>query len=313
MELGDTQLSTMLFEQFPIRRIWHNNEWYYSCVDTMAALTATPNARRYWSDLKRDIQEKEHIDMYALGVHQLPMPNNIGKIRKTDCANMQTLLRLIESVKSPRAEPIKQWLANLGAQRLDETEEKVLRLRYRRQLYQFDVALHEMVTFRGIVTKEQHERLDEANYEGLYEITGRGGSRMALVLRKHLPMTALPNPTGHPGVGPENFMGYEELGVHIFQRTQLMARTQDRDSQGEQIYDDAQDVGTEIRRTLERLGRPMPEDMPPHYPMLRVTEWLDDEEISALAQIPWSSASEDADEQYSVIYIDAPPPHEDDH
>ncbi len=275
MNLGDKELTVSLFEQFPIRRIWYNDECWYSCVDCMAALTANPNPSRYWTDLKRQILHHEGILTYDLGVCQLPMANSVGKVRKTDCANMHILLRLIQSVKSPRAEPFKHWLAQLGAVAIQDEEEKALRATYRLQLHRFDAMLHELVTFRGIVTPAQHATLDEANYQGLYEVQ----SRMALVVHRHLPMTALPS-----GVGPEGFMGPEELGVHIFQRTQAAARIKDHNSQGEQVYLDAQDVGTEIRRTLERLGRPMPEDMP-RYPMLRNAEWLPEDEQHFLAQL----------------------------
>jgi hypothetical protein len=297
MELGDKDLTVSLFEHFPIRRTWHMDEWWYSCVDCMAALTATPNATRYWSDFKRDLLRKEGIDMYALGVSQLPMPNNVGKVRKTDCATMQIMLRLLQSVKSPRAEPFKMWLAELGAVAIQDEEEKALRAAYRLQLHHFDAMLHELVTFRGIVTPAQHAALDEANYQGLYEMN----NRMALVVHRHLPMSALPS-----GVGPEGFMGPEELGVHIFQRTQAAARIKDHNSQGEQVYIDAQDVGTEIRRTLARLGRPMPEDMP-RYPMLRNTEWLPESEQHFLSQMQWDEATEEPGEAYSVIQIMALP------
>ena len=293
MNLGDKELTVSLFEQFPIRRIWHEDEWWYSCIDCMAALTASPNPSRYWTDFKRDLKNKEGVLTYALGVCQIPMPNNVGDVRKTDCANMQTLLRLIQSVKSPSAEPFKVWLAQLGATVLQDEEEKALRATYRLQLHRFDAMLHELVSFRGIVTSAQHAALDEANYQGLYEVQ----SRMALVVHRHLPMTALPS-----GVGPEGFMGPEELGVHIFQRTQAAARMKDHNSQGEQVYHDAQDVGTEIRRTLERLGRPMPEDMP-RYPMLRNVAWLPEEEQALFDQMQWDESTEEPGEAYSVIQI----------
>ena len=293
MDLGDSELTVSLFEQFPIRRTWHQEEWWYSCIDCIAALTATPNARRYWSDFKHDLLQKEKIDIYALGVCQIPMPNAVGTARKTDCANMQILLRLIQSVKSPRAEPFKVWLAELGAVAIQDEEEKALRATYRLQLHHFDAMLHELVTFRVIVTPAQHAALDEANYQGLYEMS----NRMALVLHRHLPVTALPS-----GVGPEGFMGPEELGVHIFQRTQAAARIKDHNSHGEQVYIDAQDVGTEIRRTLDRLGRPMPESMP-RYPMLKITEWLPENEQQFLSQIQWDESADEQGEAYSVIQI----------
>lgn len=293
MDLGDQELTVSLFEQFPIRRIWYQDEWWYSCVDCIAAITATPNPSRYWNDFKRDLLAKEGIATYALGVSRLPMLNNVGLARKTDCANMQTLLRLIQSVKSPRAEPFKIWLAQLGAVAMQDAEEKAVRATYRLQLHHFDAMLHELVTFRGIVTAEQHAALDEANFQGLYEVQ----SRMALVVHRNLPITALPS-----GVGLEGFMGPEELANNIFQRAHTAARIKDHNSQGEQILRDAQDVGTEIRRTLERLGRPMPEDLP-RYPMLKNVEWLPEEEQALLDQIPWEESTEEPGEAYSVIQI----------
>jgi prophage antirepressor-like protein len=294
MELGNKDLTISLFEQFPIRRTWFNDEWWYSCVDCMAALTATPNAQRYWSDFKRDLKKDEKVDTYKdLGVQVLRLPDSVGKVRKTDCANMQILLRIIQSVKSQNAEPFKQWLSKLGATAMEDTEERALRTAYRLQLHQFDAMLHEMVTFRGIVTPEQHEKLDEANYQGLYERS----SRMALVIYRNLPITALPT-----GVGMEGFMGPEELATNIFHRAQTAARIKDHGSTGDQIYDDAQDVGTQIRRFLGQLGRPMPEDMP-NYPMLRKKEWLPEEDFQVIKQLQWASDEEEPGEEYSVIQI----------
>jgi hypothetical protein len=294
MDFGDQELTISLFEQFPIRRTWYNDEWWYSCVDCMAALASTPNAQRYWSDFKRDLKKDENVDVYKdLGVLNLRLPNSVGKVRKTDCANMQILLRLIQSVKSQNAEPFKQWLSKLGATAMEDTEERAIRTAYRLQLHKFDAMLHELVAFRGIVTPEQHEKLDEANYQGLYERE----SRMALVIYRNLPITALPT-----GVGMEGFMGPEELGVNIFHRTQTAARIKDHGSTGDQVYDDAQDVGTEIRRTLERLGRPMPEDMP-NYPMLRKKEWLPEEDAQVIKQLQWNPGEEESEPEYSVIEI----------
>jgi prophage antirepressor-like protein len=294
MQMGDQELTVSLFEQFPIRRTWYKDEWWYCCVDCMAALSASPNSQRYWSDFKRDIKKLEKVDVYKdLGVQKLPMLDSVGRAQKTDCANMQTVLRLIQSVKSQNAEPFKQWLSKLGATAMEDTEERALRTAYRLQLHQFDAMLHELVTFRGIVTAEQHEQLDEANYQGLYERE----SRMALVIYRNLPITALPT-----GVGMEGFMGPEELATNIFHRAQTAARIKDHGSTGEQIYDDAQDVGTEIRRTLDRLGRPMPEDMP-NYPMLRRTEWLPEEDFQVMKQLQWASDEEEPGEEYSVIQI----------
>jgi len=302
MNLGDQDLTISLFQQFPIRRTWFENEWWYSCVDCMTALTATPNANRYWSDFKTDLKKLENKDVYKdFGVQSFKLPDSVGKVRKTDCANMQILLRIIQSVKSQNAEPFKQWLAKLGSTAIEDVEERALRTAYRLQLHQFDVSLHQLVIFHGITTPEQHEKLDEANFQGLYEMP----SRMALVLHRNLPITGLPS-----GVGPEGFMGPEELANNIFHRAHTAARIKENNSTGEQIYTDAQDVGTEIRRTLERLGRPMPEDLP-RYPMMKTTEWLPEDDPNIINQLQWSSDEEAPGEEYSIIHIIDENPKED--
>jgi DNA-damage-inducible protein D len=120
MELGDEKLTVALFEQFPIRRTWYNGEWWYSIIDCMGPLSGSPTPARYWSDLKRDLLAKEGFEVYAQGVNLFPMPDARGRKQKTDCANKAILLRLIQSVKSPNAEPFKQWLADLGAAELEK-------------------------------------------------------------------------------------------------------------------------------------------------------------------------------------------------
>ncbi|MBA3822641.1 MAG: hypothetical protein H0X24_01905 [Ktedonobacterales bacterium] len=275
MELGNQDLTVALFEQFPIRRTWQDGEWWYSVVDMMGALTASPNARRYWSNLKRDMRDEEKIDVYSLGVRILKMPDSIGRMQKTDCANTQMLLRLIQSVKSPNAEPFKQWLADVGAQVIEDAEEHQLRADYRLKLHRFDGELHELVSYRGIVTPEQHQALTDANYAGLYGVA----SEQALIQQRHLPFTGKP---------PE-FMGSEEMGINIFQRTQAAARIKERDLHGSpDINAAAEDVGVEIRLTLERLGRPMPEDLPQHK-LLSRGDWVPEEE---LALSDWDNSDE---------------------
>ena len=79
MELGDKSLTVALFDQFPIRRTWHNEEWFYSVIDCMAPLSGSPNPRRYWSDLKKDLLANEQIDGYAQSVPILPLPGADGR------------------------------------------------------------------------------------------------------------------------------------------------------------------------------------------------------------------------------------------
>ena len=104
-----------------IRYVWHKQEeeFYFSVVDVVGVLTGSENPRRYWSDLKRKLKA-EGAELYEKIV-QLKMPSPDGKMYKTDVANTEQLLRIIQSIPSPKAEPFKQWLAQVGKERLDET------------------------------------------------------------------------------------------------------------------------------------------------------------------------------------------------
>ncbi len=109
-----------LFEQKQIRTHWdaENEEWYFSVVDIVEALTESPNPRKYWSVLKTRLK-KEGSEL-ATNCSQLKMPAADGKYYKTDCMTTKHILRLIQSIPSPKAEPFKLWLAEVGSQRLDE-------------------------------------------------------------------------------------------------------------------------------------------------------------------------------------------------
>lgn len=107
-----------------IRKAWHKQEeeWYFSIVDICAVLTEQENARSastYWAVLKKRLKE-EGADELLTNCKQLKMVATDGKMRKTDCANIEQVLRIIQSIPSKKAEPFKVWLAKVGAERLDE-------------------------------------------------------------------------------------------------------------------------------------------------------------------------------------------------
>jgi DNA-damage-inducible protein D len=106
----------ILFQEKQVRREWHNDEWYFSVVDTIEILTDSTNPRKYWSVLK--LRESQLATICS----QLKMKSSDGKNYKTDATNTEGVLRLIMSVPSPKAEPFKQWLANVGKERLEEIE-----------------------------------------------------------------------------------------------------------------------------------------------------------------------------------------------
>ncbi len=110
-----------LFEDSQIRTAWDNEkeEWYFSIVDVCAVLSGTDNPRRYWSDLKRKLKSEGADQLYEKIV-QLKLRSSDGKFYKTDVADTEQLLRIIQSIPSPKAEPFKMWLAEVGNDRLNE-------------------------------------------------------------------------------------------------------------------------------------------------------------------------------------------------
>ena len=111
-----------VFEDKRIRTAWDEDteEWYFSIVDVCEVLTGTENPRRYWSDLKRKLKAEGAVELYEKIV-QLKMISTDGKYYNTDAANTEQLLRIIQSIPSPKAEPFKIWLAMVGRERIEET------------------------------------------------------------------------------------------------------------------------------------------------------------------------------------------------
>lgn len=112
--------SIKLFEDKRVRTAWNEDEedWYFSIIDVCEILSGSSEPRRYWSDLKSKLKN-EGSQLYEKIV-QLKMPASDGKMRLTDVANTKQLLRIIQSIPSPKAEPFKLWLANIGRDTLDE-------------------------------------------------------------------------------------------------------------------------------------------------------------------------------------------------
>ena len=120
------QTAIKLFGQKQVRSIWNDEEekWYFSIVDVIEALTGTDRPRKYWSDLKAKLKKEGSELSEKIG--QLKMQSIDGKMYQTDVADTQQLFRLIQSIPSPKAEPFKQWLAQVGVERIDEIEDPEL-------------------------------------------------------------------------------------------------------------------------------------------------------------------------------------------
>lgn len=113
---------TKLFEGNHIRSVWDNEkeEWFFSIIDIIGALTESKNPRRYWSDLKRKMNDEEGAVQLYENIVQLKLESSDGKKYITDVSDMQGIFRIIQSVPSPKAEPFKMWLAEAGKERIDE-------------------------------------------------------------------------------------------------------------------------------------------------------------------------------------------------
>lgn len=122
-----TQHNTIkLFEAKKVRTIWDDKDekWYFSIVDVVAVLTDSPNPRKYWSVLKTRLK-KEGSEL-TTNCSQLKMKSADGKMYLTDVADTQQLLRLIQSIPSPKAEPFKQWMAQVATERLNQMQDPEL-------------------------------------------------------------------------------------------------------------------------------------------------------------------------------------------
>ena len=129
---GESHL--VVFGGKKIRRLLHNGEWYFSVVDIIGALTDSPNPRNYWNMLKAEEKKDSGVELYRICV-QLKLTSADGKAYKTDTVNTESAFRIIQSIPSPKAEPFKRWLAQVGYERIQEIENPELGTRRTRELY----------------------------------------------------------------------------------------------------------------------------------------------------------------------------------
>ncbi len=115
-----------------IRKIWYNDQWYFSIVDVIEILTDSPIPRTYWSKLKAKIKKESELNPIWV---QLKMLSSDGKSYKTDSANTEGVLRIVMSVPSPKAEPLKQWMAQVSTERIEETENPELGFERLKEIY----------------------------------------------------------------------------------------------------------------------------------------------------------------------------------
>jgi prophage antirepressor-like protein len=124
----------VLFKNKKVRKILYQNEWYFSVVDIIEALTDSAKPRDYWYAMKIRVQSEDGIQLSTI-CRQLKLPSSDGKKYETDCANTEDAFRIVQSIPSPKAEPFKRWLAKVGYERVQEIENPELATKRTRMLY----------------------------------------------------------------------------------------------------------------------------------------------------------------------------------
>ena len=246
-QLGDENFNVTLFEEQPVRRAWHDGRWFYSVIDVCAVLVQNDNPRRYWSDLKRKLKAQGFTEVYEKIV-QLTMPAPDGKQRETDCVNMEAMLRIIQSIPSPKAEPFKRWLAHIGAELIDDRTEDQKRIDYREREKTIHKHLHGEIHHRGIKRPGEHAEFDDRGHRVFYD----GESVRDTEERRGIP----------PGEG-HSWESSEEMVDNLFRATQTQAYIKRLDIQGKEPLNQAHEtISKQVRDAIIGMGNTPPEQLP---------------------------------------------------
>ena len=156
------------FRKKEIRKIIYHNEWWFSVVDIIAALTDSAQPSKYWTAMKARVSNEEEFQLSTI-CRQLKLESSDGKKYETDCANTEGIFRIIQSIPSPKAEPFKRWLAKVGYERVQEIEDPELATKRTRALYKAKGYSEDWIEkrMRGIIVRET--LTDEWNKRGVKE------------------------------------------------------------------------------------------------------------------------------------------------
>jgi DNA-damage-inducible protein D len=133
-QLPTSQGKMVVFGAKQVRRVWHEGQWYFSVVDIIAALTDSDAPSKYWTAMKRREEQASGFQLSTI-CRQLKLPSSDGKSYKTDAVNVEAAFRVIQSIPSSKAEPVKRWLAKVGYERVQEIENPELAQTRMRELY----------------------------------------------------------------------------------------------------------------------------------------------------------------------------------
>ena len=145
-----------IFKGKKVRRLIYNNEWYFSVIDVIEALTDSINPRDYWFKMKIRVKLEDGFEPSTI-CRQLKLEAPDGKRRETDCASTEGIFRIVQSIPSPKAEPFKRWLAKVGYERVQEIENPELATKRTRMLYKLKGYSDDWIEkrMRGIAIREE--------------------------------------------------------------------------------------------------------------------------------------------------------------
>jgi len=145
-----------IFKGKRVRKIIHENEWWFSVIDAVEVLTDSVNSRDYWYKMKIRVKDEDGFELSTI-CRQLKLLAPDGKMRETDCANTEGMFRVIQSIPSPKAEPFKRWLARVGYKRIQEIEDPELSTKRTRALYKAKGYSDDWIEkrMRGIAIREK--------------------------------------------------------------------------------------------------------------------------------------------------------------
>lgn len=251
-----------VFEGKHIRKILHEEEWWFSIIDIIGVLTGTERPRKYWNDLKKKLSQEGYIEVSEkIGQFKMSAPD--GKMRITDCANTEILFRIIQSIPSPKVEPLKRWLARVGKERIDEIENPELSMERMKELYEKKgypkgwidkrmrgIAVRQDLTYewknRGARTNLEYAILTNEIMQGTFDLNVDKYKEVKGLARENL----------------RDHMNDIELILTMLGEATTAKLHRDRDTIGfEPLKTDAQDGGAVAGRTRkdieEKSGKPV--------------------------------------------------------
>lgn len=231
-----------------IRKTWYDGRWFYSIIDIIVVLTSDPFPDKQWTKIKHRLI-RQGANATCQKVQQLGLVDDDGSLHETDCADTETLLRIIQSIPSPKAEPFKRWLAGLGAEVIDDRTEDQRRLDLRQPKAETHKGLHAEIHQRGVRRHAEHAEFDIRGHKVFYD----GETPRETEEQRDIP----------PGEGL-SWMGSEEMADTIFRDAQSRAYIQRMDIQGkEPVMQAHEEVSRAVRQfIIEDLGGTPPEQLP---------------------------------------------------